>query len=547
MVSFTDIIKNHAELKDTIAQIEATKKKIKANEKEINPSDQEFQLRTHEIAVGPSQFGTGAELTDQLPKPDNLVNIDTIFRIFASGIKSGELTPFNAYEAYRIIEKGITVTSSSISDSKKQIGSLLAGLQSKRKFSQTDIRLILQYLEILDNSITSFVEPRQNLSNVMSTVSGVAGTVSSAVGPTVTNLASGASRVVGETASATGPLVVSFSIRQMINLVSIYMRFLGAAVYVTGELVGAIPASSRSMIPSSALPASVPALPAPASPPASPRPATPPVLARPSAPVTPVPAPFTPAPAAAGAAEEVDDELIAGIAALTPSSPPETTPPSPVQAISMARGHWLSKEQADNHLKNKQYTKEEMRKGLFALVRLELNIANYLKEAFPASNERAIAKEYLIFIYMLGRAKGKTDKFLDGMLNLTDNSLSGVIKTKINILKSAQDASGVIQKKFSENFMKEVYNNDSSKVLDAIFPESRTGAAGSGLKKGKGIKSIKAVENRANDLMSAAQSGNKSIELRNELDTHLSTLIDKKKMKATDRDKIMQSIYGRNK
>ena len=387
MVSFTDIIKNHAELKDTIAQIEATKKRIKTNEKDVNPSDQEFQLRTHEIAVGPSQFGTGAELTDQLPKPDNLVNIDTIFRIFASGIKSGELTPFNAYEAYRIIEKGITVTSSSISDSKKQIGSLLAGLQSKRKFSQTDIRLILQYLEILDNSITSFVEPRQNLSNVMSTVSGVAGTVASAVGPTVTNLASGASRVVGETASATGPLVVSFSIRQMINLVSIYMRFLGAAVYVTGDLVGAIPAAARSMIPSSAIPASVPALPAPASPPASPRPASPPVLARPSAPVTPVPAPFTPAPAAG--AQEVDDELLAGMAALTPSapsSPPETTPPSPAQAISMARGHWLSKEQADNHLKNKQYTKEEMARSLFKLVRLELNIANYLKEAYPSSN-----------------------------------------------------------------------------------------------------------------------------------------------------------------
>lgn len=544
MVSFSDIIKNHAELKDTIAQIEATKKRIKTNEKEVNPSDQEFQLRTHEIAVGPSQFGTGAELTDQLPKPDNLVNIDTIFRIFASGIKSGELTPFNAYEAYRIIEKGITVTSSSISDSKKQIGSLLAGLQSKRKFSQTDIRLILQYLEILDNSITSFVEPRQNLSNVMSTVSGVAGTVASAVGPTVTNLASGASRVVGETASATGPLVVSFSIRQMINLVSIYIRFLGAAVYVTGDLVGAIPAAARSMIPSSALPAGVPALPAPESPPASPRPATPPVLARPSAPVTPVP--FTPAPAA-GAAEEVDDELLAGMAALTPSPPPETTPPSPAQAISMARGHWLSKEQADDHLKNKQYTKEEMARSLFKIVRLELNKANYLKEAFPSSNERTIAKDYLIFIYMFGRAKGKTDKFLDGMLDLTNNSLSGVIKTKINILKSAQDATGVIQNKFSKDFMKEVYNNDSSKVLDAIFPESRMGAAGRGLKKGKGLKSIKAVENRANDLMSAAQGGNKSIELRNELDTHLSTLIDKKKMKASDRDKIMQSIYGRNK
>ena len=64
---------------------------------------------------------------------------------------------------------------------------------------------------------------------------------------------------------------------------------------------------------------------------------------------------------------------------------------------------------------------------------------------------------------------------------------------------------------------------------------------------GRGMKSIKGIENRVNDLISAAQSGNKSIEIRNELDSHLSTLINTKKVKPKVRDEIMMKLYGKNK
>ena len=95
-------------------------------------------------------------------------------------------------------------------------------------------------------------------------------------------------------------------------------------------------------------------------------------------------------------------------------------------------------------------------------------------------------------------------------------------------------------------FIQELWDTDRNKVLDRLFPESKTEATGSGIKKGKGL-SMKALENRINDLMSAIQAGNHSIETRNELDSLLSMMINKRKMKSKDRDTIMHQLYGQNK
>jgi len=67
-------------------------------------------------------------------------------------------------------------------------------------------------------------------------------------------------------------------------------------------------------------------------------------------------------------------------------------------------------------------------------------------------------------------------------------------------------------------------------------------AAGSGLKH-TGLKTVKQIISRTENLIQAANLGNKSTEVRNELDTLLAVLIDRKEVRPEFRTKLMKKLF----
>ena len=69
-------------------------------------------------------------------------------------------------------------------------------------------------------------------------------------------------------------------------------------------------------------------------------------------------------------------------------------------------------------------------------------------------------------------------------------------------------------------------------------------AGGSGFKRGRGLRvKMEQLISRTENLISAAQLGNKTTEVFNELDTNLSVLIDKKKITKKYRDNLMKKLF----
>jgi len=77
---------------------------------------------------------------------------------------------------------------------------------------------------------------------------------------------------------------------------------------------------------------------------------------------------------------------------------------------------------------------------------------------------------------------------------------------------------------------------------------SSMGAAGGPMKgnglKHTGLKTVKQIISRTENLIQAANLGNKSTEVRNELDTLLAVLIDRKEIRRSFRTNLMKKMFG---
>ena len=122
-------------------------------------------------------------------------------------------------------------------------------------------------------------------------------------------------------------------------------------------------------------------------------------------------------------------------------------------------------------------------------------------------------------------------------LEQLDKALSNLIKAQQQIQKNSRN----VLSKFGKAIVSE--NAKVKPYIDILFP-----VKGSGIKrakKGGGIYNIQQLISRTEDLLSVAQQGHKTLEVRNELDSNLSALIDKKKITPQYRDSIMKKLFGK--
>ena len=85
-------------------------------------------------------------------------------------------------------------------------------------------------------------------------------------------------------------------------------------------------------------------------------------------------------------------------------------------------------------------------------------------------------------------------------------------------------------------------------LAQRLFTPSKSPAAAAGAKSGRGLKhtglkTVKQIISRTENLIHAANLGNKSTEVRNELDTLLAVLIDRKEVRPEFRTKLMKKLF----
>jgi len=145
MTSFSDIIKDHLQLKETISNIEQVKQKIKKNEKEINPPSSEFALRANTSGVGSSTFGIGSNMIDNFVN-ENIVNTKVMVQIFIAGIESGEINPRNGFEVWKHLSQASPITTTLVERIKNQLSMVFSQLQTKNAYNNIEKQKIKQLL-----------------------------------------------------------------------------------------------------------------------------------------------------------------------------------------------------------------------------------------------------------------------------------------------------------------------------------------------------------------------------------------------------------------
>ena len=100
MPSFSQVVKDHKELKSTLMMIEQVKKKIRDTEKGFNPPE-EFALRSNEtsISMEPNPVKSIIDNLEQSGVNSEIVLLNTM----AEGVKSSEFNPPSALQLWQYI------------------------------------------------------------------------------------------------------------------------------------------------------------------------------------------------------------------------------------------------------------------------------------------------------------------------------------------------------------------------------------------------------------------------------------------------------------
>ena len=233
--------------------------------------------------------------------------------------------------------------------------------------------------------------------------------------------------------------------------------------------------------------------------------------------------------------------------ALSPT--PELPVLSPTPALSPTRlpfvplEFMLSKDEAEQVLKTDDLKKTQKFKDL----KNHISKLQYIKEEnglnrFTISSN--IVADWLAVLWLIGQFKDTQLVYLSDMFKETPKKESiEKLDLSTSKLKTAQNNQDKRLKDIpSSIFTKDIVSGRmkpyTKKIVDEIFPKT-----GSGMKRGSGLGNMKQIISRTEDLISVAQQGHKTAEVRNELDTHLSMLIDKKKITPQYRDNIMKKLF----
>lgn len=664
MPSFSEVVKSHKEMRDTITKIEALKKNIRTKEKEFNP-DQEIALRSNQIGIS-GESNEAKKIIDDLIS-NNVGNIIVLLKTLLEGVKSKELSPYSALVLWSDIRPkiGTSYYSSGIVDATTNLSTIFNASQTKNEYTRTELKTIEGLIDIINKEISNQTYPPvqvsdikveidrllQTLTRILPTSagapaagaaagvppagapagapapttpsSGILSTLSSYMpslgmlspssvppAPPVLNITSSGDDILKDvedlevkmkalnlevdvinktikdnepkipsksndadlkkeikgvdddlkelnkitkenekllkeakkansSVSSTGGLS-SAALKELrkiqkeindnnvkaenikINAQAVSTKIFGilAGIPVVSAAAIALGSPKPSMLPSTSAATAATTSPA-SSPSTSAAPSSPSTSA---ATLSPTPAPSSPAAA---------------------PSPAAGSPKSPKPAV-IPTEFLIDKDEAKvilegDFTKNNKYQEiTTYLSGLsYVVEEKEGKTRNFPIDALRMSIDKL--PELLALLWIVGSYKESKKDWINDMFKTTPpkKSLKELYDALYGLIMGQQQTHKKA-KNLLDKYGRAIVNDDAKikPYIDKIFPKT-----GSGMKRGKGLANINQIISRTEDLMSVAQKGHKTAEVRNELDTHLSMLIDKKKITPQYRDTIMKKLF----
>jgi hypothetical protein len=561
MPSFSQVVKDHKELKSTLMMIEQVKKKIRDTEKGFNPPE-EFALRSNEtsISMEPNPVKSIIDNLEQSGVNSEIVLLNTM----AEGVKSSEFNPPSALQLWQYIWPKIKskYTTKSIADASQQLSDFLNKMEVKKSYSKSEMKTIESYISVILNGINQEDNPSITATDLKTEIAKLVPQLSTALLTIIPTPPAGSTGP--STPPPTTPVPSSA----------------GPPPAAAASSAGPPPAAAASSAAAAAPVAAAPVAAAPTG------------AVAPTAGPTPTPNPTAAAAAATAAATSTGppSPTVTG-----PSTPPPTTPVTAAPVLSLVPGAPVSMGQTNLFPVSittpfevpdvyKSFNKEEAQKFIND-ASFEKNNFVLMKQVFPnLKNESwdsiglGIIQNWYSAYYILGQALNIPNNLTSHVFQKTpdmDADRFQFFKGVVNYMISTQQTNmnNGTKKRPDRGFLVNILNNTTSPIttpdiMKRIYPDPKapespeagaagaegaegaegaagtTGAAGNGFKRGRGLRvKMEQLISRTENLISAAQLGNKTTEVFNELDTNLSVLIDKKKITKKYRDNLMKNLF----
>jgi hypothetical protein len=249
-----------------------------------------------------------------------------------------------------------------------------------------------------------------------------------------------------------------------------------------------------------------------------------------------------------------------------PPPPPSTPPPSEQEPFLAGPGGQtlLTKKQATDALQKIANNKNILRndvilpgyeKSLDAIGNVLEKNMNLKTKGVRLNADRIIYQQWAKIIY-LGAIMFEDDDF-EQNINNNEIPMKEVVEWLMNEQNKRTNSSGLsaVNKDFIVDLFftggqdfKTIRLGMYSTKQASIVPGTSSMGAAAGTKSGKGLKhtglkTVKQIISRTENLIQAANLGNKSTEVRNELDTLLSVLIDRKEVRPQFRTNLMKKLF----
>ena len=586
MPSFSQIVNNHKELKSTIFAIEQMKKKIIKNEKDMHPPE-EFALRMNDIGIG-SELQNNINMVIDNIEVSNISSDIVLLNTLVQGIKTTEFNPLSALQLWGYIQKKLnTYASTRYNDAIKNLSSILNNLSTNKKYTSVEMKTIESTIDIMIKEINQLTSTQISKTDIEDELNKM-----------VPELVRQLSTLLGGTTTAPAPVPVPSPAPAPVPVPAPALAPPPPPPPPPPALgtTGAPPAP----VPSSAASASTTA-------PSATEEAEKKEALEKIKTTEEKYDEIKNVRNEAINAEKQDDlnlgniaknkaeklleeikELVERIVDINKSVNTFSTRKAQLNAENILKnatdvydeieeismrivtasltsltlatspgGNFLNsffsitKEQAQNLLSQDKFIEETTFKEAVK----KLKEKRYIKQDYNGSifntkgRDKKVTVEWLLSIKLLGIALVKSNAFLDNInkSDLKDDEKEELFE-KINLLNDKQsDFDRRAKINPIGRYFKNIIQGDSSvgNVADELFPSSGSGMKrGNGIKRGRGLASnMNQLVSRTENLIKAAQMGNKTRELFNELDSNLQVLIDKKKITKRYRDDIMKKLF----
>ena len=573
MPSFSQIVNNHKELKSTIFAIEQMKKKIIKNEKDMHPPE-EFALRMNDIGIG-SELQNNINMVIDNIEVSNISSDIVLLNTLVQGIKTTEFNPLSALQLWGYIQKKLnTYASTRYNDAIKNLSSILNNLSTNKKYTSVEMKTIESTIDIMIKEINQLTSTQISKTDIedelnkmvpelvrqLSTLLG--GTTTAPAPVPVPSPAPAPVPVpapalappppppppppaLGTTGAPPAPSAteeaekkealekiktteekydeiknvrneaINAEKQDDLNLGNIAKNKAEKLLEEIKELVERIVDINKSVNTFSTRKAQLNAEN---------------ILKN---------------------ATDVYDEIEEISMRIVTASLTSLTLAASPGGNFLNSYFSITKEQAQILLSQDKFIEETTFKEAVK----KLKEKRYIKQDYNGSifntkgRDKKVTVEWLLSIKLLGIALVKSNAFLDNInkSDLKDDEKEELFE-KINLLNDKQsDFDRRAKINPIGRYFKNIIQGDSSvgNVADELFPSSGSGMKrGNGIKRGRGLASnMNQLVSRTENLIKAAQMGNKTRELFNELDSNLQVLIDKKKITKRYRDDIMKKLF----